>query len=484
MEYEAVIGLEVHVQVRTKSKIFTSVGVGFGCEPNTLTDPVVLGLPGALPVLNKEAVEKSIKVGMLLQSRIPEVTKWDRKNYFYPDSPKNYQISQFDQPICEGGKVEIELPGPSRNIMGEHKWIELTRAHLEEDVGKLNHFENDSLVDYNRAGTPLLEIVTEPVLQTPDEAWAYLNALRMLMVYGDISDCDMEKGQMRCDANVSIRPVGQEELGVKVEIKNMNSISGVRNGLAYEIERQIQTVKAGGSIVQETRGWDAAKSVTYHMRFKEESHDYRYFPDPDLMPVRIDEPWRERVASTIPERPYDRQRRYYDEYDLPFTITSVLIPDPALCAFFEEAAKACGKPHQAANWIVNNLLGELSNAGLTLTDSKVTPAHIADLVGLIESGAISKNIAKEQVFRDMFKSGEMPAAIVEAKGLKQSNDTGELEAVCQQVIDANPDPVAEIQAGNEKAINFLKGQVMKATRGKANPALVDKVLKELIDKKG
>ncbi|MDG2167925.1 MAG: Asp-tRNA(Asn)/Glu-tRNA(Gln) amidotransferase subunit GatB [Opitutales bacterium] len=484
MEYEVVIGLEVHVQVRTKSKIFTSVGVGFGQDPNTLTDPVVLGFPGALPVINREAVEKSVKVGMLLESTIPEITKWDRKNYFYPDSPKNYQISQFDQPICEGGKVEIELPGPSRNIMGEHMWVELTRAHLEEDVGKLNHFDSDSLVDYNRAGTPLLEIVTEPVLHTPDEAWAYLNALRNLMIYGDISDCDMEKGQMRCDANISIRPVGQKELGVKVEIKNMNSISGVRNGLAYEIQRQIQTAKAGGAIHQETRGWDAAKNVSYHMRFKEESHDYRYFPDPDLMPVRIDDAWRERVEGTIPERPFDRQRRYYEDYDLPFTVTSVLIPDPELCAFFEEAAEASGEAQQSANWIVNNLLGELGNAGLTLADSKVTPAHIAELVGLIKEGAISKNIAKEQIFGDMFENGNMPAAIVEAKGLKQSNDTGELEPVCQEVIDANPGPVAEIQGGNDKAINFLKGQVMKATRGKANPSLVDQVLKELIDKKG
>lgn len=483
MEYEVVIGLEVHVQVRTKSKIFTSVGVGFGCEPNTLTDPVVLGFPGALPVLNKEAVEKSIKVGLLLQSEIPEVTKWDRKNYFYPDSPKNYQISQFDQPICEGGKVEIELPGPSRNIMGEHKWIKLTRAHLEEDVGKLNHFENDSLIDYNRAGTPLLEIVSEPVLHTPDEAFAYLNALRMLMIYGDISDCDMEKGQMRCDANISVRPVGQTELGVKVEIKNMNSISGVRNGLAYEIERQIQTVRAGGSIVQETRGWDAAKNVTYHMRFKEESHDYRYFPDPDLMPVRIDQAWRERVAATIPERPFDRQRRYYEDFDLPFTLTSVLVPDPQLCAFFEEAANACGQSRQAANWLVNNLLGELGNAGKTLPESKVTPVHIAELVTLIQEGVITNNIAKEQVFGVMFETGASPSAIVKEKGLRQSNDTGALNAVCQEVIHGNPGPVAEIRGGNDKAINFLKGQVMKATGGKANPALVDEVLRELIDKK-
>ncbi len=483
MEYEVVIGLEVHVQVRTKSKIFTSVGVGFGQEPNTLTDVVVMGLPGALPVINKEAVEKSIKVGMMLDSVIPEVTKWDRKNYFYPDSPKNYQITQFDQPICDGGKVEIELPGPSRNVMGEHKFIELTRAHLEEDVGKLNHYENFSLVDYNRAGTPLLEIVTEPVIQTPDEAWAYLNALRNMMIYGDISDCDMEKGQMRCDANISIRPVGQKELGVKVEIKNMNSTSGVRNGIAYEIERQIQTVKAGGTIYQETRGWDAAKNVTYSMRMKEESHDYRYFPDPDLMPVRINDEWRNKVEATLPERPFDRQRRYFEEYGIPFTITSVLIPDPELCAFFEEAVDGKDNAKPAANWIVNNLLGELGSAGLKLSESKVKPSHILELVKLIKEGSISNNIAKEQVFPEMVLTGDLPAEIVERKGLKQSNDTGELEGFCKEVISVNQNIVQQILDGNEKAINALKGQVMKASRGKANPALVDQVLRDLINKK-
>ena len=484
MEYEAVIGLEVHVQVKTESKIFSSVGVGFGAQPNTLTDPVVLGFPGALPVINHEAVEKSIKVGMLLNGTIPEVTKWDRKNYFYPDSPKNYQISQFDQPICEGGEVEIELKGPSRNVMGEHKTIALTRAHLEEDVGKLIHYDNDSLVDYNRAGTPLLEIVSKPDMRTPAEASAYLTALKMLLIYGEISDCDMEKGQVRCDANVSVRPVGQDELGVKVEIKNMNSISGVRNGLSYEIERQIQTLKAGGTLAQETRGWDAAKGVTYHMRFKEESHDYRYFPDPDLMPVRIDDGWRERVGATIPEKPFDRQRRYYDDYGLPYTVTSVLIPDPELCDYFEEAAKRTKLPQQAANWIVNNLLGELGSAGSTLNTSKITPAQIAELVNLIEEGVISNNMAKEQVFPEMFKSGNSPTKIVEAKGLRQSNDSDELEGICSEIVDANPDTVGEVLGGNEKAINFLKGRVMRATRGKANPALVDQLLKELIAKKG
>ena len=483
MEYEAVIGLEVHVQLKTESKIFSSVGVGFGAEPNSLTDPVVLGFPGVLPVINREAVEKSIKVGLLLNGSIPQVTKWDRKNYFYPDSPKNYQISQFDQPICDGGEVEIELKGPSRNVMGEHKTIALTRAHLEEDVGKLNHFAKDSLIDFNRAGTPLLEIVSEPVMHNPEEAYAYLSALKMLLIYGEISDCDMEKGQMRCDANVSVRPVGRKALGAKVEIKNLNSISGVRNGLSYEIERQVQVLKGGGTLTQETRGWDAGKGVTYHMRFKEESHDYRYFPDPDLMPVRIDRRWRDRVRGALPEKPFDRQRRYYREYELPYTLTSALIPDPELCQFFEEAAKGSKMPRQAANWIVNNLLGELGKAGLTLSESKVSPARIAQLVDLIGKGVITNNLAKERVFPEMFQSGEDPAAIVQARGLGMRDDTEELEKICREMVQANPDAVAEVLSGNRKAINFLKGRVMRATRGKANPALVGSLLEGLIAEK-
>ena len=484
MEYEAVIGLEVHVQVKTESKIFSSVGVGFGAQPNSLTDPVVLGFPGVLPVINREAVEKSIKVGMLLNGSIPRVTKWDRKNYFYPDSPKNYQISQFDQPICSGGELEIELKGPSRNVMGEHKTIALTRAHLEEDVGKLIHLENESLVDFNRAGTPLLEIVSQPDMHTPEEAYAYLTALKMLLIYGEVSDCDMEKGQLRCDANVSVRPVGQKELGVKVEIKNLNSISGVRNGLAYEIERQIQVLEGGGTLAQETRGWDAAKGMTYHMRSKEESHDYRYFPDPDLMPVRIDHRWRDRLHASLPEKPFDRQRRYFDAYGLPYTLTSVLIPDPELCHFFEEAAKRAERPRQAANWIVNNLLGELGRAGLTLSESKVFPDQIAQLVNLIGEGVISKNLAKERVFPEMFKTGDNPAAIVQARGLGQSESAEDLEKICLEIVQANPDAVAEVLSGNKKAINFLKGRVMRATRGKANPALVGSLLEELIAEKG
>src|SRR4051812_41061034 len=367
MNYEAVIGLEVHVQLKTASKMFTRVAAGYGAPENTLTDPVVLALPGALPVLNKEALDKIIKAGLILECAIAPVCKWDRKNYFYPDSPKNYQISQYDQPICVGGAVEIELPGPTRNVMGEHKKIPLTRIHLEEDVGKLTHGANDSLVDYNRAGTPLMEIVTDPALRSADEAFAFLTALRVLLVQGDISDCDMEKGQMRCDANISIRPVGETKLGTKVELKNLNSISFVRDGIAHEIRRQIAVVTGGGSIVQETRDYDGQTGTSQSLRSKEMAHDYRYFPDPDLMPVKVDEAWQAAIRTTLPERLCDRQRRYLEKFQLPYTQTSVLVPQREMCAFFEEAAQLSGKPQAVANWIANDFQRELASAQVGLS---------------------------------------------------------------------------------------------------------------------
>jgi aspartyl-tRNA(Asn)/glutamyl-tRNA(Gln) amidotransferase subunit B len=335
MNYEAVIGLEVHVQIRTLSKVFTRVGAGYGHEPNTLTDPVVLALPGTLPVMNKAALDAIIKAGLLLGCEIAPVCKWDRKQYFYPDSPKNYQISQYDQPICIGGSVEIELPGVARNVMGEHKKIPLTRIHLEEDVGKLNHHVTDSLVDYNRAGTPLMEIVSEPAMHTADEAFAYLTSIRNTMIYGGISDCDMEKGQLRCDANISIRPVGETKLGTKVELKNLNSISFVRDGIAHEIKRQLAVVAAGGKLIQETRDYDGQTGTSQSLRSKEMAHDYRYFPDPDLMPVQVDAAWKEQLRAECPELPFDKQRRFLADYQVPYTITSVLVPDRELSDFFE-----------------------------------------------------------------------------------------------------------------------------------------------------
>ncbi len=480
MNYEAVIGLEVHVQVKTRSKIFTRVAAGYGHEPNTLTDPVVLALPGTLPVMNKAALDAIIKAGLLLGCEIAPVCKWDRKNYFYPDSPKNYQISQYDQPICLGGSVEIELPGSARNVMGEHKKIPLTRIHLEEDVGKLNHGASDSLVDYNRAGTPLMEIVSDPAMHTAEEAYAYLTSLRATMIYGGISDCDMEKGQLRCDANISIRPVGETKLGVKVELKNLNSISFVRDGIAHEIKRQLAVVERGGTLVQETRDYDGMTGTSQSLRSKEMAHDYRYFPDPDLMPVKVDEAWKQRLKAECPELPFDKQRRFLADYQLPYTLTSVLVWDKALADYFEEAAKLSGKPQAVGNWIVNDLLRELGAAHLALTDSKVRPAHLAALVKLIESGAVLTNAAKE-IFIEMFATGDQPEVIADRKGLKAApTDSNELEQWCRDSIAANAKALAEFKAGKDSAINAFKGPIMKAAKGKANPKLVDETLRKLL----
>ena len=461
--------------------MFTRVATGFGAPPNTLTDPVVLALPGTLPVMNKEALDKIIQTGLLLGCEIAPVCKWDRKNYFYPDSPKNYQISQYDQPICLRGGVEIELPGSARNLMGAHVTIPLTRIHLEEDVGKLNHGAAESLIDYNRAGTPLMELVTDPALKSPEEAFAFLTALRMILVAAGISDCDMEKGQMRCDANISIRPVGAEKLGTKVELKNLNSISFVRDGIAHEIQRQTAVVLGGGIIRQETRDFDGQTGTSQSLRSKEMAHDYRYFPDPDLMPVKVDEAWKTQLRTGLPELPFDKQRRFYAEYQLPYTITSVLVPDRALSDYFEETTKLAGATRAQAvgNWIANDFLRELGAAGLEIAASKIRPVHIAALVALVDAGTISSSSAKE-VFVEMFQSGEMPEPIVERRGLKQGTDTGELEIWCHEAIAANPKAVVEFKTGNEKAINSFKGGVMKASKGKANPKLVDEVLRKLL----
>ncbi|HEY1791746.1 MAG TPA: Asp-tRNA(Asn)/Glu-tRNA(Gln) amidotransferase subunit GatB [Opitutaceae bacterium] len=479
MNYEAVIGLEVHVQLKTRSKMFTRAAAGYGFDENTLTDPVVLALPGTLPVMNKEALDKVIRAGLLLGCEIAPVCKWDRKNYFYPDSPKNYQISQYDQPICRRGEVEIELPGPARNIMGEHKRVALTRIHLEEDVGKLNHGESESLIDFNRAGTPLMEIVSEPVIRSAEEAFAYLTALKTVMVYGGISDCDMEKGQMRCDANISIRPAGETTLGTKVELKNLNSISFVRDGIASEIRRQTAVIQAGGRIAQETRDYDGQTGQSQSLRSKEMAHDYRYFPDPDLMPVQVDEDWKNAVRATCPEMPFDRQRRLLQEYGVPYTITSVLIPDSGLADYFEEAARLCGKPQAAGNWIANDLLRELGAAKVALADARVRPAHIAGLVKLVEDRVILSNAAKE-VFAEMFRTGEEPSAIVAARGLKAETDTGELEKWCAEAIASNPKSAADFRGGKDSAINAFKGPVMRAAKGKADPRLVDETLRRLL----
>ena len=485
MKYEVVIGLEIHVQIKTKTKMFTAAPYHYGADPNTLTDAVVLGLPGTLPVLNYEAIERCAKLGLMLGCEIAEVCKWDRKNYFYPDSPKNYQLTQNEQPLCIGGSVEIELPGSSCNIEGDHRWVQLNRIHLEEDPGKLSHTAFDSLVDFNRAGVPLAEIVTEPDLHSSIEAVAFLNALRNLIIFAGISDCDMEKGQMRCDANVSLRLKGSDVLGTRTEMKNLNSISNVKSSIEYEIKRQAKILDAGESVIQETRRWDASKNSSFSLRSKEEAHDYRYFPDPDLMPVSMDRNRIEALKEALPERPLDRQRRYQEKYALPYTITSVLCADIELSDFFESALSLYHSPKAIANYIVNDLLRELSahsevgDSALSIKDTKMKAENIAELVEVVESGIISKQIAKE-VFSEMFVSGESPKVIIEKKDLSQDNDDSAIESLCLEAIANNPKAVGQFKEGNSKAINALKGPIMKATKGKANPATLDALLQKLI----
>ncbi len=486
MNYEAVIGLEVHVQIKTRSKMFTRVATGYGHPENTLTDPVVLALPGVLPVMNKAALDAIIKAGLMLGCEIAPVCKWDRKNYFYPDSPKNYQISQYDQPICKGGFVEIELPGTSRNVMGDHKRIALTRIHLEEDVGKLNHFEVDSLVDYNRAGTPLMEIVSEPVICSAEEAYAYLTSLRATMIYGGISDCDMEKGQLRCDANISIRPKGATELGTKVELKNLNSISFVRDGIDHEIKRQEAVVRSGGTIVQETRDYDGMAGTSQSLRSKEMAHDYRYFPDPDLMPVKVDEAWKARLQAECPELPFDKQRRFMEQYGLPYTITSVLVWDRDLADYFEDVVNVAGvqRAQAVGNWIANEFLKIAGAEKLPPADAiqRFPAEHVAKLVELRDSGVVYSNVAVSAASLHIYKTGESPVGFLEKEGLLGGapSDTGELEQWCRDAIAGNAKAFAEFKAGKDSAINAFKGPVMKASKGKANPKVVDETLRRLL----
>ncbi len=480
--YIPTIGLEVHVQLKTRTKMFCGCAVEYGADPNTRICPVCLGYPGALPVMNGEALKMTALAGLMLGCEVPAVCKFDRKNYFYPDMPKNYQITQFDQPICLGGGVPLhEFAYPKdhqKNIAHPGKVVKLTRIHLEEDVAKSQHFDTSSGIDFNRAGTPLMEIVSEPEIDSPEEAFAYLTSLQQILVYGGVSDADMEKGQLRCDCNVSVRPEGQPELGVKIEIKNMNSISAVRRALAYEIERQIEAVSKGEKLIQSTRGWDDAAGQTRHQRTKESSHDYRYFPDPDLLPVRTNA-FMDEVRKLRPELPGEKRDRFVSQYGVTAYDASVLASEKELADYYDAAAKGSADAKAVANYVINDLLSALGAAERSIADCPVSPAHVAELVEIVKSGAISGKQAKE-VFAEMFASGKAPAAIVEEKGLKQESDSGAIEALCRQAIDANPKPVAEFRAGNEKSINFLKGQVMKLSQGKANPGVVNDVLVKLL----
>ncbi|MBA2431277.1 MAG: Asp-tRNA(Asn)/Glu-tRNA(Gln) amidotransferase subunit GatB [Chthoniobacterales bacterium] len=462
------IGLEVHVQLRTRSKMFCGCPAAFGAEPNTHTCPVCLGLPGALPVMNHEALRLTVLTGLMLGCDIAPVCKFDRKNYFYPDLAKNYQITQYDLPLCARGAVPLHDPA------APEKAVPLVRIHLEEDVAKSFHFESSTGIDFNRAGTPLMEIVTEPEIQSPEEAFAFLTALKQTLIYGGVSDADMEKGQLRCDCNVSVRPDAQSELGAKIEIKNMNSISGVRRALAYEVERQTAALARGETLQQETRGWDDAAGKTFLMRTKESAHDYRYFPEPDLVPVKT-ELLLEEVRPRVPELPEAKRARFVQQYEVSSYDAGVLASDLELARYFEAAAEGARKPKSVANWILNDLQSALAAAERTIGDCPIPAPALDELVNLIEAGKISGKQGKE-VFAEMFASGKSAAAIVQEKGIEQLSDSGAIEVLCDQVLAANPKPVADFRAGNAASLNFLKGQVMKLSKGKANPQLAGEVL--------
>ena len=472
--YETVIGLEVHVELHTATKIFCGCATSFGAEPNTRTCPVCLGHPGVLPVLNRQAVEYAMKAAMALNCQIASVSKFDRKNYFYPDLPKAYQISQFDKPIGEHGYIDIEVNGGEKRIGN-------TRVHLEEDACKLNHVDGgyESLVDINRGGTPLIEIVSEPDLRSPEEARAYLEKILTIMQYCEVSDVKMEEGSLRCDANVSLRPYGQEQFGTKAELKNMNSFRGVQKGLEYEEIRQAEVLRSGGKIVQETRRYDDAQGKTFSMRSKEEAHDYRYFPDPDLVTLHIDDAWKDRVRGSIPELPDSRKARYTAELGLSGYDAEVITASRSLADLFEESLQYTTDAKAAVNWIMGDLLGYLNANGLDPVQTKVTGKSLGSMISLIEKGTISGKIAKT-VFKGMLETGKDPEKIVEEQGLVQISDEGAIKAIVEQVVADNPQSVADFKAGKEKAIGFLVGQVMKASKGKANPALANKLILEVL----
>lgn len=473
------IGLEVHVQLKTRSKMFCGCPASYGEEPNTLTCPVCLGLPGALPVLNEGAIALTLRTGLMLGCSTPAVVKWDRKNYFYPDMPKDYQISQFDLPLCLGGGVPLYgLAYPKdaqKTIAQPGKVVALTRIHLEEDVAKSTHHGSFSTIDFNRAGTPLMEIVSEPDIDSAEEAVAYLNSLRQILVYGGVSDADMEKGQMRCDVNISVRPFGQQQLGAKIELKNLNSVSAVRRAIHHEIARQIECLETGEKLIQSTRRWDDDAGITTQMRTKEDAHDYRYFSDPDLLPVTT-EARLESVRPLVPELPHDKVARFERDYGVTHYDASVLSSEQALADWFEKAAEGASSGKKVANWIINNLLGELNERQISLAGCPVTPAKLRALVEMQESGKVS-NLQAKEVFSELFASPDQePEAIAKARGFEPA-DSGAVEACVDQAIAANPVQAGEARAGNDKMLNFLVGQVMKLSQGKANPKMAGDLLR-------
>ncbi|MCG6927880.1 MAG: Asp-tRNA(Asn)/Glu-tRNA(Gln) amidotransferase subunit GatB [Acidobacteria bacterium] len=477
--YEPVIGLEVHAQLLTRTKLFCSCANRFGDPPNTHVCPVCVGLPGALPVLSREAVTLAMKAALATHCTVQSESIWARKNYFYPDLPKGYQISQYEKPLALEGWVEI----PSR--AGEPRRVRLQRIHMEEDAGKLLHegfpwSGEQSGVDLNRSGVPLIEMVTHPDLHSPEDAFEYLSALKAILLYTEASDCNMEEGSLRCDANVSVRRRGANALGTRTEIKNLNSFRHVARALEHEIARQVALIESGGEVVQETRLWDSARGETAPMRSKEEAHDYRYFPEPDLAPLRAGDEWIEEVRGTLPELPAERRRRFAGQYDLPDYDAGVLTQSRAVADYFEAVARESGNAKAASNWVMNEVLRKVKEDDVGLEACGVTPQGLGELVGLIEKGTISGRIAKD-LFEKMWASGEAPGAIVEREGLAQVSDVGALQATVAEVVAANPEQVAAYRGGKKAAIGWFVGQVMKRTGGKANPRVVNQLLRTALD---
>lgn len=479
MEYEVVIGLEIHTELKTKSKIFCGCTTQFGGEPNTHTCPVCLGMPGVLPVLNKEVVEYAIRAGLALNCEIAEYSKFDRKNYYYPDLPKNFQTSQFDLPICNAGHIDI-------TINDAKKRIGITRIHMEEDAGKLVHSgdtissSSSSLVDYNRTGVPLLEIVSEPDLRSPEEAKIYMENLKAILEYIDVSDCKMQEGSLRCDANISLRPMGSTVLGTRTETKNLNSFRSLQRAMEYEIERQREVLEEGGTIVQETRTWDDAKGITLSLRSKEEAHDYRYFPEPDLVPMIIDRTWVERVEAGLPELPEAKKSRLVEQYGLSEYDASAITASKALADYFDQTLSIFNNPKVISNWLMGDFSRLVNASDLEITDVKVTPQDFAGLLKLIDNATVSGKIAKT-VFEEMFETGKSPEVIVKKKGLVQISDEGAILEIVKRVVEANPQSVEDFKNGKERAIGFLVGQVMKESKGKANPGMVNKLLVSVME---
>ncbi len=473
MQFEPVIGLEVHAQLDTETKIFCSCSTGFGASPNAHTCPVCTGMPGVLPVLNQKAVTYAIRTGLATNCKVANESRFDRKNYFYPDLPKGYQITQFAAPIAEHGHLTIELED------GSEKRIGITRIHMEEDAGKLIHDPDRprSMVDLNRTGIPLVEIVSEPDMRTPKEAGSYLRKLHAIVRYIGVCNGNMEEGSFRCDANISLRPVGQEAFGTRTELKNLNSFRNVEKAIAYEIQRQTYVLEEGGEVIQETRLWDTANNKTVSMRSKEEAHDYRYFPEPDLVPLIVDDDWMEEVRQSLPELPDAKRQRFMEVYAMTAYEASVLTASIALADFFEQTARAISEPKLAANWIMGPVLALLKDQETTITSLPITADALAELLKLVEAGKINANAAKT-IFDRMVKTCEMPGKIVKEMGLEQVSDQGALEGIVAEVLEANPDEVAAYLGGKTKLMGFFMGQIMKKSRGKADPKIVTQILKQ------